>query len=149
MKKSRLLSFLLIVILICILSIFLISCSENSDTDVCTVNIYIGDYLYSTTQVDKGSKLSMPNIEEYEGIKILYWYTDNNNIVFPYKVTGSVDIYAELEKSITVEFYSDNTRLSNKVYSSTAFVSILSLFSSFFAGFWPETYFLINCLNFL
>ena len=125
MRKTRLLSFLLIVVLICILSFSLISCGDSSDSSVCTVNIYIGDYLYSTQEVSNGSVIKSPNITEFDGIKILYWYTDDSTIIFPYKVSGSIKIYAALEKSITLECYSEGTKVYSHVYSSTDKVTSL------------------------
>ena len=125
MRKTRLLSFSLIVILICILSFSLISCGDSSDSSVCTVNIYIGDYLYSTQEVSVGSLIKSPDITEFEGVKILYWHTEDSDIVFPYKVTKNTKIYATLEKSITLECYSEGTKVFSQVYSSTAKITSL------------------------
>ena len=123
MKRSRLLSYGLIVFIIILMSLFLVSCKEDAEVDTNTtqtysVSIYIGDYLYYQENLEANSQIEKPEITEYGGYTITGWYDNNNYLFFPYTVNKDVVIKASISKNINVEFYVDNVKTSSDTYST-------------------------------
>ncbi len=124
MKKSRLLSYGLIVFIIILMSLVLVSCKKDADVYTNTTNqtysvsIYIGDYLYYQDTVEANLQIEKPEITEYGGYTITGWYDNNNFLFFPYTVNKDVVIKASISKNIDVEFYVDNVKTSSAFYST-------------------------------